>query len=208
MEGGPEPDLVLIKAGLPFCLLVTFLYRPSLPGYLDQHRQGHRPACRGVAVEERQISRIGDAAADQQPVPRRGCRQPRPLVVAVAFAARPARAGLPAAAGTSRARNATAVLLPEGRVSLKFEGTANTYPLPPSRRRPAASSCARRLRRRLPSRTARCADRRGDHLPCPAGSSSRTPPRQGPSPAGAASYPGTRPWAGRAGSRTGRGRGR
>ena len=68
---------------------------PSLPGGPDQDRQGRRPAFRDMAVEERQVSGVSQAAADQQPVPRRGGRGPRPGVVAVALAAGPARAGLP-----------------------------------------------------------------------------------------------------------------
>jgi hypothetical protein len=30
VEGGPEPDLVLVKAGLPLCLLVALFNRPPL----------------------------------------------------------------------------------------------------------------------------------------------------------------------------------
>ena len=70
-------------------------YRPSLPGDADQDGQRDRAALRGVAVVERQVRWVGQAAADQQPVPRRGGADPRPGVVAVALAAAPARAGLP-----------------------------------------------------------------------------------------------------------------
>ena len=66
-------------------------------GDLDQYGHRHRAALRGVAVKERQVRRVGQAAADQHPVPRRGGRRPRPFVVAVALAAAPARAGLPRA---------------------------------------------------------------------------------------------------------------
>src|SRR5690242_4941228 len=93
----PQPDLVAVEAGLPFALLVAFFYRPSLPRDLDQHGQGDRPAGWGVAVEERQLRWVGQAAADQHVVPRRAGRGPGPFVVAVALAARPARARLPAA---------------------------------------------------------------------------------------------------------------
>ena len=34
-EGGPQPDLVLVKPGLPFSLLVAFFHRPSLPDGID-----------------------------------------------------------------------------------------------------------------------------------------------------------------------------
>ena len=57
VEGVPQPDLVLIESGLPFCLLVAFFHRPSLPGHGDQSRAGRPGAGRGVAVEERQVSK-------------------------------------------------------------------------------------------------------------------------------------------------------
>ncbi len=68
---------------------------PSLPGHRDQGRQRRRPAQRHMAVVEGQVRCVGEAAAGQQPVPRRGGGGPRPLVVPAALAARPARAGLP-----------------------------------------------------------------------------------------------------------------
>ena len=71
VEGLPEPDLVLVEAGLAFCLLVTFLHRPSPPADHDQRGQGHRASGRGMAVEEREVRMVAAAAADQHPVPRR-----------------------------------------------------------------------------------------------------------------------------------------
>ena len=65
------------------------------PGDRDQARQGHRPALRGMSVEERQVRGVGPAAAEQHPMPRRGGRGPGPRLVAAALAAAPARAGLP-----------------------------------------------------------------------------------------------------------------
>src|SRR6266536_1775178 len=91
----PQPHLVLIQARLPFSLLVAFFCGPSLPGHRDQGRQRRRPALRDMAVVEGQVSGVGEAAADQQPVPRRGGGDPRPPVVPAALAAGPARAGLP-----------------------------------------------------------------------------------------------------------------
>jgi hypothetical protein len=87
VKGVPEADLVLVKSGLPFSLLEALLHGPRLAGDLDQDGQGHQGG--GVAVEEGQVSGIGDLAADQQPVPRRGRRDQRPLIIAVALAARP-----------------------------------------------------------------------------------------------------------------------
>ena len=83
-EGAPQPHLVLIQARLPFSLLVAFFCGPSLPGHRDQGRQRRRPALRDMAVVESQVRRVGEAAADQHPVPRRGGGGPRPGVVAVA----------------------------------------------------------------------------------------------------------------------------
>jgi len=48
-----------------------------------------------VSIEERQVGRVADAAADQHMVTRRAGRYHRPFIVAVALAARPAGAGLP-----------------------------------------------------------------------------------------------------------------
>jgi len=45
VEGVPQPDLVLVQAGLPPAQLEAFLYWPSLPGDPDQDGQGTaRPA--------------------------------------------------------------------------------------------------------------------------------------------------------------------
>ena len=56
VEGMPQPDLVLVQAGLALAVGEAFLYRPSLPCDLDQDGQGYHPAFRGVAVVERQVS--------------------------------------------------------------------------------------------------------------------------------------------------------
>ena len=61
--------LKLHESGLPFCLLVAFFHRPSLPGHGDQRAQADGAAGRGVAVEERKVRRVRQAAADQYPVP-------------------------------------------------------------------------------------------------------------------------------------------
>ena len=123
VEGVPEAELVLVKAGLPLSLLEALLYGPALPGDLDQDGQGHQGG--GVAVEERQVGRVGDLAADQQPVPRGAGRDQCPLVVAVAPAAPHERVSQHRA-GTSLARAATAALRPAGVVTVKFTGTAKT----------------------------------------------------------------------------------
>jgi hypothetical protein len=57
--------------------------RPPLAGHLDQDGQGYRAARGCVAAEKRLVGWVSKAAADQQPVPRRGRRHPGPVVVAV-----------------------------------------------------------------------------------------------------------------------------
>ena len=123
VKGVPEAELMLVKSGLPFSLLEALLDGPPLAGDLDQDGQGH-PAGR-VAVEEGQVGGVGDLAADQQPVPRRGRRDQRPLVIAVAPATPQVRVSQQRAA-TSLVRDATAAFRPEGRVTLKLTGTAST----------------------------------------------------------------------------------
>ena len=130
-ERVPGSDLVLVQACLPLALLVAFFDRPSFPGDRDQARQGHRPALRGMAVEERQVRRAGPAAAEQHPMPRRGGRGPGPRVVAVALAAAPARAGLPRGGRDQPGRRGHGRLRPDGRVTVKFAGTATRYPFLP-----------------------------------------------------------------------------
>ena len=56
VEGVPQPDLVLVRAGLALAVGEAFSSRPSLPCDLDQDGQGYRPAFRGVAVAGRQVS--------------------------------------------------------------------------------------------------------------------------------------------------------
>ena len=97
---------------LALALLVAFFCGPSLPGHRDQGRQRRRPALRHMAVVEGQVSVVGEAAADQQPVPRRGGGGPRPPVVPAALAAGPAERVSHAAAGTIAATEDTAALRP------------------------------------------------------------------------------------------------
>ena len=58
VEGVPYPDLVLVHAGLTLSVGEAFFNRPSLPCDLDQDGQGYWPVFRGVAVVERQVSRV------------------------------------------------------------------------------------------------------------------------------------------------------
>jgi hypothetical protein len=95
VEGLPGPDLMLVEADLVFSLLEAFFHRPSFPCDPDQGGQGHRAALRGVAEVEGQVFGVGQAAAYQDPVRGLGGAGPGPFVVAVTFAAAPARAGLP-----------------------------------------------------------------------------------------------------------------
>ena len=99
-------DLVLVEAGQAFCLLVTFLHRPSPPADHDQCGQGHRASGRGVAVEEGEVTRVGAAAADQRPVPRR----PGAGLAPGPAGQRPD----PGAGGDDRARNTRARAHPPG----------------------------------------------------------------------------------------------
>jgi hypothetical protein len=101
-----------VEAGVAFCLLVAFFYRPSLPGDRDQHVQGDPAAGRGVAVEEGQVGGVGAVAADQDPVLRRGRRRPRPVVVAVPLQPGPQERISHAVAGTSLASAQTAAFRP------------------------------------------------------------------------------------------------
>jgi len=56
VEGVPQPDLVLVQAGLALSVGEAFFRRPSLPCDLDQDGQGYWSAFRGVAVAGRQVS--------------------------------------------------------------------------------------------------------------------------------------------------------
>jgi hypothetical protein len=130
VEGRPQPDLVAVEAGLALALLVAFFHRPSLPGHRDQHGQGDRPAGWGVAVEVRQLRRVGQAAADQHVVPRRAGRRPGPFVAAVALAARPARARLPAAGRYHAGQGRHGHPLPGRERDLEVDRDREHVPLP------------------------------------------------------------------------------
>ena len=156
VEGVPEPDLVLIESGLPFCLLVTFFHRPSLPRHGEQDAQGYRAARRGVAVEEGQPERVGRGCGGLAPNAAARPSRATPRVVAVALAAAPARAGLPRRRGDQPGQESARTFRPEPGCSrtLKLPGPRTRIPSRRPRRPGAASPSGHRPRPRRPSRTA------------------------------------------------------
>ena len=209
VEGAPQPDLVLVQARLAFSLLVAFFCGPSLPGHRDQDRQRHRPALRHMAVEERQVSGVGQAAADQHPVPRRGGGGPRPGVVAAALAAGAARAGLPRRGRHHRGDGGHGRLAAGGEPDGEVHRDREHVPLAGLLAGlPQPAAAAVHLVAGHPGERHARPDRGGDHRGGQRRLGSEPRPGRARAPGPAAPGPGTTPSAGRAGSRTARGRGR
>jgi hypothetical protein len=112
-DRGVEADLGLVEPETALPELEIFFGRPSQPGRADGPGRGGRLAFGQVAVVKGQLA-SGQAAADQQVVPRRGGAQPRPplrlgiwLITAAAYLPACSQASVRAKHGRSNSSSST-----------------------------------------------------------------------------------------------------